>query len=90
MSGPEAVGQAWAAIIRNRATNEGIQAVVAAINLQTASGQTTRGSVIVACTQVLAQAITGAPDIAAAMRAGILALLDGYAMRLAVEEEAGE
>jgi hypothetical protein len=42
---------------------------------------------MMACAQLVAQTITAAPpDVAKEVREGIMALIDDYAMRLAMEE----
>lgn len=61
--------------------------VFRAINRLTRYGSMNRGSVMVACAQILAHCITQAePEIAPEVREGIIGLIDSYAMRLAVEK----
>ena len=61
-------------------------AIVDAVNMITKAGQANTGSVVIACSQILAQTIARAgPEIAPEVRAGILTLIDDYAMRYAVE-----
>ncbi len=71
----------WARVIQNGTSDRDVRAVISAINESGVNG----AAVMVACTQVLAQSITDAsPDIAREVRAGLLALIDGYATRLAM------
>jgi hypothetical protein len=77
----------WARTIRSGSRSEGIDATVGAINRLTASGGANRADVIVACAFVLAQNIPAGGDfIAAEMRHGIMALIDGFAMKVAMEQ----
>lgn len=79
--------QKWGLSIRRRAPETEIRAIVDVVNKLTASGLVSRAAIIVACAQILAQNITGAPpDVAPEIRAGILALVDGFAMQSATEE----
>jgi hypothetical protein len=79
-------GQEWARIIRDGAPDREVCVVIDAINVRTASYQANRGAVIVACAQILAQSIVGEPSISAEIRAGIVALIDGFAMQAAIQE----
>ena len=77
----------WANLIIQGALQEGAMAVIDAVNVLTHSGKANRGSVIVACAQMMAQTIVAAnPADAREVRAGIVALIDDYAMRLATEK----
>lgn len=77
----------WAQIIISKATDEEISVVIGRINDATISGDVSRASVIVGCAQVLAQCIAGADaDISQEVRAGIISLIDGFAMQVAVGE----
>jgi hypothetical protein len=83
----------WANLVIAGARDEEAIKVVKAINRLTVSGECNRGSIITACAQILAQCITGAPpNVAAEVRAGIMGLIDDFAMRLATatSEEKGE
>lgn len=80
--------QRWARAIRAGSTATGIDAAVQALNCEIRSAHLTRADVIVACAQLLGQSVANAgPDCAAEMRAGILAMVDGYTMQTAVELE---
>jgi len=80
-------GQHWADVIAASTTDAEATAVVNAINKVTASGQANPASVMMACVQILSQSITRAdPLIAREVRAGILAMIDNFAMEFAVQE----
>jgi hypothetical protein len=75
----------WADAIRKGADAGRSNDIVRSINEATANRRANRGDVMVACASILAQSIVSAgPDDAADMRAGIAALIDGFAMQLAV------
>ena len=80
-------GQEWAKIIRSAAENRQVEKVITAVNIITERRGANRAAVIVACAQILAQSITGGAEdeISHEMRQGIMALIDGFAMRLAVQ-----
>jgi hypothetical protein len=81
----QVTGQHWAEVIRTGSTNDGVETVVRAINGATLSKRSNRADVIVVCAQILGQSITpGGPFIAAEMRQGIMALIEGYAMQVAL------
>ncbi len=83
----ETTGQEWARIIQNGATAKGVHAVITAINELTATRRVKGASVMIACAQILGQSIADAgPDIASEMRAGLHALVDGFAMQTATLE----
>jgi hypothetical protein len=79
-------GQQWARAIQEGASDREVRAVVGAINALAASRRANRASVMVACAQILARNITAAPRLSSEIRAGVMALLDGFTMRSAVEE----
>ncbi len=84
-------GQRWARLIREGATEAEVIAVIQAINELSWSRQANRAALTVACAQILAQNVTQAPpDIAAEIRDGILALIDGFAMQSAIEGQVEE
>jgi hypothetical protein len=84
-------GQQWARLIRDGATEAEVIAVIQAINELSWSRQANRAALTVACAQILAQNVTQAtPDIAADIRTGIVALIDGFAMQSAIEEQFDE
>lgn len=75
----------WARIIQDGATDEGVQHVIRSINRLTDERIANHGDVMVACAQILGQSIVlGGSAIAAEMRAGLIALIEGYATRVAV------
>lgn len=87
MAEKQKAGQQWASVIRMGVDDREAEAVVNAINAVTARREAKSGAVMIACTQVLAQCITQAPlDVATEVRAGILALIDGFAMQSATQE----
>lgn len=76
----------WASVIRSGAKARDAERVIAAVNGLTARGEANAGTVIVACTQILAQCITQAPpDVAAEVRNGIMTLIDDFAMQSAIQ-----
>ena len=76
----------WVNTIISGARDEGVVAIVAAINAATAARQANAGSVVVACSQVLGQIIARAgPEIAPEIRAAIMGLIDDHAMRAVLE-----
>lgn len=76
----------WANTIRQGARDDDAALVVDAINHLTATHRVNNGSVILACTQVMAQTIVNAPPgNAREVREGIISLIDDYAMRVALE-----
>lgn len=78
-------GQEWANVIRNGSRLDGVMGIILAINEETLAHRANRADVIVACAQILGQSIApGAPEIAAEMREGIMAMIDGYAMEVAI------
>lgn len=78
--------QRWATVIREGATSQGANSVISAINAETRAG-VNRGAVIVACAYVLAQSVVAAgPEDAGIIRDGVMALIDGFATEVAVEE----
>jgi hypothetical protein len=79
-------GQEWARIIQQGAPDRAVCAIISAVNAMSAEVQANRAAIIVACAQVLAQNITGEPTLSSEVRAGILALVDGFAMQSAIEE----
>lgn len=85
MSGAD--GQYWAQLFIERMRQAETDAVLRAVNSLTGSGQVNRASVVFAACEILGQSIAQAPlDVAAEVRAGIMALLDGAAMRAATHE----
>lgn len=77
----------WAAVIQRGSTTANVQAVIRAINAQSALGHVKKADAIVACIQILAQVIAAAgPEITADVRTGIIALIDGYATQAATEQ----
>jgi hypothetical protein len=77
--------QEWAQVILRDTDDHEVERVINAINSLTKRREARSGAVIIACAQVLSQCITQAPQgIAAEIRTGILALIDGYATRFAV------
>lgn len=75
----------WADAILTGANDEQASLVVDAVN--GLPGGVGRASVILACAQILAQSITNAPpDLAAAVRDGILIMIDDYAMHFALDD----
>ena len=77
----------WANLIIRGAREDGSIAIIDAINKVTASGIANRGSVMVACAQIMAQTIVDAgSENADVIRAAIMTLIDDYAIRLAMEE----
>lgn len=86
----QTTGQEWARVIQNGATASQVREVIGAINRLTGTHRTNGASVMIACAQILGQSITDAgPEIAAEMRAGLLSLVDGFAMQTAMEEQNG-
>lgn len=81
------LGQEWARLIMERAEDSEGDELFHAINALTKSGRINRSSLIVACSQMLAQCITDAPRDGREIRAGILSLIDGFAMSKAVKDE---
>jgi hypothetical protein len=75
--------QMWAEVIRRSSTADGVKSVVSSINLTTHARTANQADVIVACAMILGQSIDG-PDIAAEMRRGIMAMIDGFAMEFAI------
>lgn len=76
----------WANVLMSGIKEEDVAPIIEAVNALTHAQLATRGAVIAACVQILAQTIAMAgPDIAKEMREGIVGLIDDYAMRLAVE-----
>lgn len=82
-------GEQWADVIRSGANDAGCEAVVAAVNAVTRDRIIANiACVIIALTQILGQVIANAnPDIATEVRAGIMRLIDGYAMRAVRENK---
>jgi hypothetical protein len=77
----------WANLIIASANEQATTEVVRLINMLIRARKTNQASVIVACTQILAQCITLAPsDVAAEVRIGIMGLIDDFAMRIATSE----
>lgn len=75
----------WANLIDDAAIPDQAARVVQVINHLVESRQVSRATVIVACAQILAQTITEAPpDLAGAVRDGVLTLVDDYAVHFAV------
>lgn len=76
----------WASVIRRAIRDDAVDLVIKTINGLTGSaGSINNASLMSACAQILAQSITKAPpDIAPEVRAGIMELIDGYAMQDAV------
>jgi hypothetical protein len=65
-----------------------VAAIIKALNKVTGGKQANLASVIVACTQILGHTVMLAePSTKAEIRTGILALIDGFAMQAAIEEE---
>lgn len=80
-------GQEWARVIRDGTSDEQVVQIIQVLNALTHQRKARCGALIVACSQVLAQVITQAPlDVAPEIRAGILSLIDGYAMQSATQE----
>jgi hypothetical protein len=76
-------GRHWANIILAGTNEAGIIATIEAVNK--VSTPRNVGSTILACAQILGQVIaTAGPDIAPEVRAGIIRLIDDYAMRAAI------
>lgn len=83
----ETTAQEWSRIIRNSATNAEVRAVIEALNELTGSCRASGASVMVACAQILGQSISDSgPEISVEMRAGLLSLVDGFAMQTATLE----
>jgi hypothetical protein len=77
----------WANVIRAGSSDEGVMAVIDALNALSAARRCNIADVLVGCAQMLAQTITFAdPEIAKEIRAGIMTLIDGYATRLAIDK----
>lgn len=82
---PTTRGQDWAKVIRGGSREAGVMGILMAINEETLAHRANRADVIVACSQILGQSIApGGPEIAAEMREGIMAMIDGYAMEVAI------
>ena len=78
------IGQEWARIIQNGAIETQVRDVIEAINRFSHAERANGASIMVACAQILGQSIVDAgPDIASEMRSGLMALIDGYAMKVA-------
>lgn len=76
----------WANALMSGIKEEDVAPIIEAVNALTRAQLVTRGAVIVACVQILAQTIAMAgPDIAKEMRDGIVGLIDDYVLRLAME-----
>jgi hypothetical protein len=73
-------------LILDSAPGREVCVVIDAIDVLTASHQANRGAVTVACAQILAQIIIGQPSMSTVVRAGIVALIDGFAMQAAIQE----
>jgi hypothetical protein len=87
MTDNQTTGQEWARIIQNGATAPQVHEVISAINKLTGARRTNGASVMVACAQILGQSISDAgPEIAAEMRLGLMAMVDGFAMQTATLE----
>lgn len=81
----------WSRIVNEGSSDEGVFAIIKAINRATKSKRAGQADVIVACAQVLAQSIAGAdPEIAADIRLAVLAMIEGYTYQVAVASEGGE
>jgi hypothetical protein len=79
-------GRHWANSFRAGSHDDEAAAIVDAVNMITTAGHANVASVVLACSQMLAQTIAHAgPEIAPEVRAAILTLIDDYAMRYAVE-----
>lgn len=79
---------AWQRMIRQGASDAEVAIMINAINTTTKAGRINRASVIAACAQVLAQCIGDSPpNIASEIRAGILAMIDGFAMEHTLTKE---
>lgn len=76
----------WSEMIRDGASDRGVGNILQAVNVATKLELSNRADVIVACAQILAQNITANPTIAAEIRLGIMSMIDGYAMRVAINE----
>jgi hypothetical protein len=85
MSGQTTAGQQWAALIRDNSSDLSVIGVILAVNEETRARRANRADVIVACAQILAQNISPANDMAAEVRQGIMAMIDGFAMQVAVQ-----
>lgn len=85
-------GVSNAQTIINSARDAEVGTVIDSINNLILAGKTNRAAVIVGCAQIMAQSITqaGAADLASDMRGAILALIDGFAIRSAVEDQPDE
>lgn len=67
------------------ATETGVGSIIDAINANTNRRGGKNSDMIVACAQILGQIIVNSgPGIAADMRKGIIDLIDGYSMQVAV------
>lgn len=77
--------QQWARVVKDGATADGVKHVILAINRETAMRRANRADVMVACAQLLGQSIApGGPEIAKELRQAVMAMIDGYAMEVAV------
>ena len=77
----------WANLIIQGAREDGAMEIIAMINKISGAGRANRGSVMVACAQMMAQTIIAAGADAKEVREGIMTLIDDYATRLATEAE---
>lgn len=77
--------QEWAQVIRRGVSDGGVRRIILAVNRETATKGANMADVIVACAQMLGQSFAPeSPGVAAEMRRGIMAMIDGFAMQLAV------
>jgi hypothetical protein len=75
----------WANVIREGTRDDEVMLVMQAVNNLTMNRQAKLDSIIIACTQILAQSIVMAPpEVARGIRQGIMTLIDGYATQVAV------
>lgn len=79
------VGQEWAEMIRGLVDAERADLVMIDIVEATNKRRANRADVTIACALILGQSIaTACPEDAKGIRAGIMAMIDGFAMRMAV------
>jgi hypothetical protein len=79
----------WSRTIQLSATDKGVEEVTNALNTTLLDKRCTKVDIMVACAQALGQLIVPAgTDIADVMRRGVIALIDGYSMEAATQDDA--
>lgn len=87
MTNETSAAQEWAKTIRAGSRGDGVERILLAVNLETHTKRANVADVVVACAQMLGQTVSAAgPDIAAEIRQGIMAMIDGYAMEVSLGE----